>query len=270
MVDSWHNTAGWLTAQQSGSCAQYLASQPQALPAYCNWFGVGCAQDTQNTSCPVSSQAYRISSIDLSVNNASGSINSSDFLQPLQLLHDCGMTSFKIGGGAYYLTGTLSPQLGRLTNLAQLSFFAANITGTLPPEMGNLARLQQLDLSSNYITGTIPESFGNLTSLTSLNLAFNGWTDIGKALDGPIPATFTRLSKMIELNLEANGLQGTVPGSLCSSMTALEQLSLRANSFTGPATQLSSCKSLIVLDLEVTKDTHSNGKRCPALGHHMF
>lgn len=180
MVDSWHNTAGWLTAQQSGSCAQYLASQPQALPAYCNWFGVGCAQDTQNTSCPVSSQAYRISSIDLSVNNASGSINSSDFLQPLQLLHDCGMTSFKIGGGAYYLTGTLSPQLGRLTNLAQLSFFAANITGTLPPEMGNLARLQQLDLSSNYITGTIPESFGNLTSLTSLNLAFNGWTDIGK------------------------------------------------------------------------------------------
>ena len=84
----------------------------------------------------------------------------------------------------------LSPQLGALTGLRQLS--SCTVYGPIPPELGNLTELEELDFRSskaclNQLTGSIPPELGNLTELRWLGLGFN-------RLTGPIPAELGNLT----------------------------------------------------------------------------
>ncbi|URE03664.1 Leucine rich repeat N-terminal domain [Musa troglodytarum] len=122
------------------------------------------------------------------------------------------------------LSGTLSPDLSKLHNLARLRI-SNNITGVIPTEFGQLTKLQDLDLSSNYLQGEIPQSFGSLTLLYNLSLGNN-------QLVGQVPPEFGMLSNLELLDLSSNNLAGRIPDQLGNCMK-LRSLKLNNNSFSG-------------------------------------
>ena len=105
------------------------------------------------------------------------------------------------------LTGTLPPDLGRLTNLLWLRLGGNRLTRTIPAELGNLANLKWLSLEGNRLSGPIPAELGNLSSLEALHLRDN-W------LEGEIPDELGRLTDLIVLDLGRNRLRGEIPAEL--------------------------------------------------------
>lgn len=124
------------------------------------------------------------------------------------------------------LTGHLSSQLGRLTELEHLDLTDNNLGGSIPASLGRLSRLQELLLHLNDFTGSIPPELGNLAELEALNLQFNDLT-------GSIPASLGRLAKLKGLWLSFNDLTGPVPPAL-GNLAELEALNLQFNGLTGP------------------------------------
>uniref|UniRef100_A0A0E0HIA8 non-specific serine/threonine protein kinase n=1 Tax=Oryza nivara TaxID=4536 RepID=A0A0E0HIA8_ORYNI len=78
------------------------------------------------------------------------------------------------------ITGTISPEVGKLKTLQVLDVSYNNLSGGIPPELSNLTKLQILDLRWNHLTGTIPPSLNELNFLAIFNVAYND-------LEGPIP-----------------------------------------------------------------------------------
>ena len=105
------------------------------------------------------------------------------------------------------LTGTLPPDLGRLSNLRWLRLGGNRLTREIPDELGNLANLQWLSLEGNRLSGMIPDALGNLSRLEALHLRNN-------RLDGEIPPGLGRLSNLIVLDLGRNRLTGEIPADL--------------------------------------------------------
>ena len=124
------------------------------------------------------------------------------------------------------LTGHLSSQLGRLTELEYLYLVGNNLGGSIPASLGRLSRLQDLRLHFNDFTGSIPPELGNLAELEILILQINDLT-------GSIPASLGRLAKLKSLVLSANELTGPVPPEL-GNLAELEALNLQFNALTGP------------------------------------
>ena len=77
------------------------------------------------------------------------------------------------------------------------------LSGTLPPELGRLSELLRLDLTSHYLSGGIPPELGALSKLRRLYLN-------GNLLSGPIPPELGRL-RLQALGLWSNFLTGCVP-----------------------------------------------------------
>ena len=147
------------------------------------------------------------------------------------------------------LAGPISPELGRLANLTDLSLFGNKLTGPIPPELGRLTNLTDLSLSDNRLTGTIPPQLAQLTNLTTLNLSKNGLTGaippelgrltnltflrlLGNRLTGPIPPELGRLTNLTDLSLSDNRLTGTIPPQL-AQLTKLTHWYLYNNNLTG-------------------------------------
>ncbi len=123
------------------------------------------------------------------------------------------------------LAGPISPELGRLAQLTDLSLFGNRLTGPIPPELGRLTSLTNLSLSDNNLTGAIPPQLGQLTNLTTLNLSSN-------RLTGAIPPQLGQLTDLTFLSLFSNRLTGAIPPEL-GRLTNLTDLSLSDNRLTG-------------------------------------
>ncbi|KAK9279375.1 hypothetical protein L1049_013054 [Liquidambar formosana] len=54
------------------------------------------------------------------------------------------------------LSGSLSPELGRLTYLEILDFMWNSMSGSIPKEIGNITSLKLLLLNGNQLTGPLP------------------------------------------------------------------------------------------------------------------
>ena len=80
-------------------------------------------------------------------------------------------------------------------------------TGTLTPELGKLSRLQELIVESMWLKGPIPPELGALSELRRLNLYRN-------LLTGPVPAELGRLRKLQHLHIDDNRLSGSIPSTL--------------------------------------------------------
>lgn len=63
------------------------------------------------------------------------------------------------------LTGTLSPELGRLQNLVTISLDCNNFTGPVPAEITTLSQLQYVNISNNNFSDGLPANFSQLQLL---------------------------------------------------------------------------------------------------------
>ncbi|XP_057848670.2 probable LRR receptor-like serine/threonine-protein kinase At1g63430 isoform X2 [Cryptomeria japonica] len=66
------------------------------------------------------------------------------------------------------LKGSLSPAIGRLSELKKLSFANNLLVGRIPKEFASCLKLEVVDLSGNKLSGPIRSEFGNLRSLKTL------------------------------------------------------------------------------------------------------
>uniref|UniRef100_A0A0D9XPJ8 Receptor kinase-like protein Xa21 n=1 Tax=Leersia perrieri TaxID=77586 RepID=A0A0D9XPJ8_9ORYZ len=120
------------------------------------------------------------------------------------------------------LVGHISPSLGNLTFLRNLSLATNRFIGQIPESLGHLRRLQSLYLSNNTLQGIIP-SFANCSELTKLWLDHNELT--GRFPDG-LPLGLQ------ELQISSNNLLGTIPPSL-GNITELRKVSFAFNGLDG-------------------------------------
>jgi Leucine-rich repeat (LRR) protein len=118
--------------------------------------------------------------------------------------------------------GKISPSLGNLTFLRNLSLATNRFTGDIPASLGHLQQLQYLFLSNNTLQGTIP-SFANCSSLAVLWLHRNG-------LVGRFPSELP--PGLRQLQISVNDLSGTIPASL-ANITMLNVISCVYNQFEG-------------------------------------
>ncbi|XP_017429595.2 probable LRR receptor-like serine/threonine-protein kinase At1g06840 isoform X1 [Vigna angularis] len=141
------------------------------------------------------------------------------------------------------LSGTLAPEIGRLSYLEVLDFMWNDITGSIPKEIGFINPLKLLLLSGNQLTGELPEELGFLPNLTRLQIDQNNIT-------GPIPLSFAKLNKTIHFHMNNNSLSGQIPPQL-SSLGSLLHLLLDNNNITGDLpSELSEMPSLKILQLD--------------------
>ncbi|KAM0833154.1 hypothetical protein ACQ4PT_064447 [Festuca glaucescens] len=120
------------------------------------------------------------------------------------------------------LVGQISPWLGNLTFLRNLSLPTNILTGQIPPSLGRLRRLQTVYLSNNTLQGIIP-SLVNCSGLKVVWLNNNGLT-------GQIPADFP--PSIQQLQLSSNDISGTIPPSL-TNITVLKKISFAFNRIHG-------------------------------------
>ncbi|MCL7045959.1 hypothetical protein MKW94_010638 [Papaver nudicaule] len=143
-----------------------------------------------------------------------------------------------------YMSGTLSPSLGKLKFLRYLDLSnLKNLEGTIPMELGSLSHLTTLYLYSNNLKGSIPVSFQNLRNLKMLFLSEN-------RLSGKVPINiFQHMSSLSELVIYDNKLSGSIPSSI-GKLVSLKRLDFHLNNFSGsiPST-IGSLKNLVTLEL---------------------
>ncbi|KAL0370869.1 UNVERIFIED_CONTAM: putative LRR receptor-like serine/threonine-protein kinase [Sesamum angustifolium] len=140
------------------------------------------------------------------------------------------------------LSGSLSPELGRLSYLEILDFMWNNISGTIPKEIGNITTLELLLLNGNKLTGFLPDELGYLSNLDRIQIDEN-------QISGPIPLSFANLSKAKHFHMNNNSLSGQIPPEL-SRLPVLVHLLLDNNNFSGDLPpQFSELPHLLILSL---------------------
>ncbi|HEY9623287.1 MAG TPA: DUF4347 domain-containing protein [Crinalium sp.] len=217
---NWKNNSGWKDWD-------FSSNTPPILSVVSQWKGVSLTGN-------------RVSDIDLSNNNLSGTIPSElgnlANLKTLVLRQNklSGTISSALGqlGSLTYLnlrdnqlSGSIPSELGNLSSLQELYLYRNQLSGTIPSELANLNSLQTLSLQSNQLSGTIPVALSNLSNLTNLNLG-------GNQLSGSIPIALSNLSNLTSLILYNNQLSGSIPVEL-SKLSNLTALFLSSNQLSG-------------------------------------
>ncbi|KAK9684385.1 hypothetical protein RND81_10G206200 [Saponaria officinalis] len=123
------------------------------------------------------------------------------------------------------LAGTISPFIGNLSFLKNISLYNNSLHGQIPSNLGNLFRLRELWLSNNTIVGKIPANLSSCINLRVLSLDFN-------KLDGKLPTELRALSKLEDFGVTNNNLTGPL-FDIIQNFTSLVIISAAYNSFTG-------------------------------------
>ncbi|MCB9090446.1 MAG: leucine-rich repeat domain-containing protein [Calditrichae bacterium] len=132
---------------------------------------------------------------------------------------------------------SLSPEIGRLTNLTKLELGFNQLT-TLPPEIGQLTKLTLLHLNSNLFTTLSPE-IGQLFKLKELVVNTNQLTTL--------PPEIGQLVNLAYLRLRRNQLT-TLPPEI-GRLTKLTQLALDDNRLIMLPPEIRQLTNLTELDL---------------------
>lgn len=155
------------------------------------------------------------------------------------------------------LSGTLSPDLARLSYMEILDVMWNKITGSIPKEIGELANLRLLLLNGNQLTGSLPEEIGHLPNLDRIQIDQN-------FISGPIPTSFANLTKTKHFHMNNNSLSGQIPPEL-SRLPELVHLLLDNNNLSGYLPPgLSELPKLLILQLD---NNHFDGIIPPSYGN---
>lgn len=155
------------------------------------------------------------------------------------------------------LSGTLSPDLARLSYMEILDVMWNKITGSIPKEIGELANLRLLLLNGNQLTGSLPEEIGHLPNLDRIQIDQN-------FISGPIPTSFANLTKTKHFHMNNNSLSGQIPLEL-SRLPELVHLLLDNNNLSGYLPPgLSELPKLLILQLD---NNHFDGIIPPSYGN---
>ncbi|KAE8684017.1 Leucine-rich repeat receptor-like serine/threonine/tyrosine-protein kinase SOBIR1 [Hibiscus syriacus] len=106
------------------------------------------------------------------------------------------------------LDGFLSPEIGKLTELKELTVSHNNIVDQIPTEIVDCKKLEVLDLKNNMLGGEIPLNLSSLIRLRVLDLSFNKFTG-----DLSFLKHFPNLES---LSLANNQFSGKIPPSIRS------------------------------------------------------
>ncbi|XP_058093675.1 leucine-rich repeat receptor-like serine/threonine/tyrosine-protein kinase SOBIR1 [Magnolia sinica] len=122
------------------------------------------------------------------------------------------------------LDGFLSPDIGRLSELKELSLPDNRLLDGIPPELGNCRKLEILNLQKNGFSGEIPSELKSLIALRIIDLSSNRFEgDLG----------FLKHFRNLEsLSLSDNLFVGKVPPSL-KSFRNLKFVNLTGNKLQG-------------------------------------
>ncbi len=123
------------------------------------------------------------------------------------------------------LSGTLSSQIGMLSNLRTLSLLNNNLTGNIPSSIGDLSQLEDIILSDNNFTGEIPDFFASLPALKIISMSNNFFI-------GNIPKSIGSIFGLLTLDLSTNSMIGSIPSELGNNVN-LKILNLSNNFFSG-------------------------------------
>lgn len=206
----WTNRTGWADAVGDG-CADILGTG-SSPPKYCGWYGVDCCSSTPGASCPFDGA---VTNVTLQTNRLNVSASNPDFLRSITELNECQLQGLDLSGND--LSGQLSPDWGKLSNLRQLQLSNQWLDGPLPSELGQLSNLQTLKLDANFFSGTLPPQLGNLTQLRVLNLAGAK----GKCMQEPKTAgpKHTQLSRVYMTTSEGRSCEQQYQQPCCGHVT---------------------------------------------------
>ncbi|KVI11315.1 hypothetical protein Ccrd_010276, partial [Cynara cardunculus var. scolymus] len=196
LMDNWQNTPpNWVGSDPCGD----------------EWVGITC------TGSRVTS--ITLANIDLS-GELSGDIAQLSELRTLDLSYN------------KRLTGSLTPEIGKLNKLSSLILVGCGFNGPLPESLGSLPQLSYLALNSNGFTGRIPPSFGNLTKLYWFDIADNKLSGGIPVSDGATPG-LDLLVNTKHFHFGKNKLSGEIPSQLFSSKMTLKHVLFEDNDLTG-------------------------------------
>ncbi|KAM4072604.1 hypothetical protein ACB094_11G150600 [Castanea mollissima] len=123
------------------------------------------------------------------------------------------------------LVGSISPYVGNLSFLRNLTLQNNSFLFEIPPEIGRLRKLQYLGLHNNTLSGKIPSNLSGCINLKGLNVGYN-------FLTGEIPAMLGTLSKLWFFAIYYNNLTGSIPPSF-GNLSFPEVFSLTSNNLGG-------------------------------------
>ncbi|KAG5514933.1 hypothetical protein RHGRI_036092 [Rhododendron griersonianum] len=152
------------------------------------------------------------------------------------------------------LSGSLSPELGRLSYMIILDFMWNQISGSIPKEIGNITSLELLLLNGNQLTGSLPEEIGYLPNLDRIQINQNH-------ISGSLPKSFANLNKTKHFHMNNNSISGQIPPEL-SMLPNLVHLLLDNNNLSGYLPpDLANLPNLLILQLD---NNHFDGTSIPA------
>ncbi|MEM7532851.1 MAG: leucine-rich repeat domain-containing protein [Chloroflexota bacterium] len=133
------------------------------------------------------------------------------------------LTSIRLNDN--YINGRIPPELGKLVNLADVRLHDNEISGYIPQELGALTKVETLYIHNNQLHSSLPSELGNLSALRILNLSNNQFS-------GSIPNTLGNLTNLTTLWLSRNQLSGSIPSTL-GNLSNLQYLYLNENQLSG-------------------------------------
>ncbi|KAH0678811.1 hypothetical protein KY284_019896 [Solanum tuberosum] len=204
---------------------------PSAGPAQ----GVGSGRDIGGNIPKEVGNLSQLVELNLADNQLTGSIPAALF--NISSLHSLSLAINSLSGhlllgegnivsNMNVLMGGIPPELGKLSNLRQLTFDNnSNLIGQIPEAILNISSLEVISFHYNNLSGRIPTTTGlHLPNLEGLYLGHN-------QLEGEIPLFITNASKLEILELNNNFLTGTIPTNL-GNLHELQSLPLHTNQLT--------------------------------------
>ncbi|GFS45499.1 hypothetical protein Acr_00g0096440 [Actinidia rufa] len=131
------------------------------------------------------------------------------------------------------LAGPVSPHIGNLSFLRQLSLRNNSLSHEIPEEIGRSKRLQHLSLRNNLVTGDIPANISGFRELVGLDfgrimLEGEFLQSSIHCLSSSVPSTLRNLSSPVQFITEVNSISGSIPDDL-GGLTNLTVFSLGGN-----------------------------------------